>query len=98
MQIQSNVACRLRLYATQGAQASDALRPASQPLFASMQSQCICDLVLNATTGFTWVLAPEAIGSDLSVSPSGNIYYNLTNLNNTTETVAVTLTYLPMET
>jgi hypothetical protein len=96
--ISANVPCRLRLYATSGAASVDASRTSAQPLFSSEQSECICDITLNATTGLTWVLAPMAYGSDTDSPPSGNISYNLTNLTNTTQTVSVTLTYLPLET
>lgn len=90
--------CRLRLYATSGAASADLNRPAGTPLFSSMQSQCICDIVLNASTGTSWVLAPLPTGSDLDSPPTANISYNLTNLTNTVQTVEVTLTYLPTET
>jgi len=93
-----NVPSRLRLYATSGARDNDASRTPQQPLFSSSQNECICDVILNSTTGLTWVLAPTAYGSDCSGSPTGNIAYNLTNLTNTTQTVTVTLTYLPLET
>jgi hypothetical protein len=44
------------------------------------------------------VLAPQPNGCNCESSPSSNIAYSLTNLSNETQTVAVTLTYLPEET
>lgn len=98
MIVATTVPCRLRLYSTSGARDADLTRPPEVPLFSSSQSQCICDLVLNAATGLTWVLAPQPNGCDCAASPTGDIAYTLTNLSNTTQTVAVTITYLPEET
>ena len=97
MSVASTVPCRLRLYNTTGARDSDAGRPPETPLFSSTQHQCICDLLLNAATGLTWILSPQPNGSDGAGTPTGDIAYILTNLSNTTQTVDVTITYLPEE-
>jgi hypothetical protein len=98
MAVSTNVACRLRLYSTSGARDSDAGRGPEEPLFSYQQNGCICDIVLNALTGNTWLLSPKPNGCDDAATPTGDIAFNLTNLSNTTQTVSVTLTYLPEET
>jgi hypothetical protein len=96
--VSTNVTCRLRLYATAAAASSDANRGTTPPPQGYQGLEIICDIVLNATTGLTWVLSPEALGSDGSGSPTGVISYNLTNLSSTTQTMNLTLTYLKLET
>lgn len=98
MKVVVNVPCRIELYNTQAASNADLNRPAGQPLYSYQQSECICDILLNAATGLTWVLAPAALGFDASASPSGSIFFNLTNDSGATQIVNVTLTYLPLET
>jgi len=46
--VSANVQCRLRLYASSGAASADATRTSAQLLFSTEQSQCICDITLNA--------------------------------------------------
>ncbi len=98
MQAVVNVPCRIQLYNTQAAANADLNRPPGQPLNSTQQSECICDILLTAATGLTWILAPAAMGFDGQATPTGNIAFNLTNESGTLQTVTVTLTFLPMET
>lgn len=98
LQVAVDVPCRIELYSTQAAANADLARPPGQPLYSTEQSECICDILLNAATGLTWILAPAAMGFDGQAMPTGNIFFNLTNNSGVTQTVTVTLTFLPLET
>lgn len=97
LQIDVTVACRVRLYSTTGARDADASRTPQVRPDDSTQHGVICDIVLNAATGLTWLLNPSAFGSDGKATPDGVIGYNVSNGSNVTQTVGVTITYLPEE-
>jgi hypothetical protein len=86
---------RIRLYSSAAARTADLTRSvySSPPL--GTQHQVIMDLILNAATGYNWVMSPLARGA----SSDGNaiLYYTLDNLEITTQNLSVTLTYLKGE-
>lgn len=88
---------RVRLYSTAAFRDADLSRFATQAPVAGTQHGVILDIVLNATTGLTWILSPTARGSDCAGSPTGSIAYNVTNLGAGNQQVQATLTYVVNE-
>jgi hypothetical protein len=92
---------RVRLYSTAAARDADVARGLVPPT-SGTQSEVILDINLTSTganpTGLTWILTPEANGSNGDSSPSTNIYYNVTNNSGATRAINVTFKYLILET
>lgn len=87
---------RLRLYSNATAQTNDVNRSVYVPPQIQTQHGVIMDLVLNTTTGYTWVMSPIARGS-LS-DDDGKLYYTIDNLTGASNTFAVTVNFLGGET
>jgi hypothetical protein len=92
-----NRPARVRLYSTAAALTADASRLATVPPTAGAQHGVILDIVLNVTTGLTWILSPSADGSNLEASPSSAISYAITNNDVGAGTVTATFTCIVEE-
>lgn len=84
--------CRIRLYKTAAARTADASRAFGNTSYIGTQHKMILDLLLNAITGLTWALAPEAIGSNGDTPKTSVIYYAIENLSGSAHTVSVDFT------
>jgi hypothetical protein len=91
-------ACRIRLYTTAALRVLDASRPFGTNPTAGTQHGVICDLYLNATTGLTWLMSPEALGACNEASVTTSIPYAIENRSGSSSTVQVTFTVTLMET
>ena len=93
--IEVSCACRVRLYSTAACQSADLAlsRPATQAPTYGSQHGVILDIVLDATTGLTWVLSPLTYGADCAASPDGNINYSVTNLSGSLQAGGITVTF-----
>jgi hypothetical protein len=87
---------RVRLYSTAAARDADATRPYTTPITVGTQHGMICDLQLDTADNLSWVMSPEAEGSNVDTG-TATIYYNITNLEASTKSLSVTFTYLPEE-
>jgi hypothetical protein len=88
--------CRIRLYSTAAQMVADAPRAFTTPVTAGSMHGLIADLLLNAST-LTWIMSPDALGSNMEATPSSSISYNIENLDVVTGTVGVTFTFNAME-
>ena len=87
---------RVRLYSSATARDNDVARPHTVPIASGTQHGMICDLYLDTSDKLTWILSPEAEGSNMDDGTS-TVYYSVTNLENATESLSVVFTYLPLE-
>lgn len=97
----SNKKFRLRLYSTSAARTADASRPFTVPLALGTQHGCILDLYINQVGAVTpWTMTPNVFGSNGDAVPPSttNIYAAVTNIDTSTQTIAVTINFVIMET
>lgn len=92
MKVVATRPCRIRLYSTAAQLTADAARPFATAIAAGTDHGLIVDLLLDASH-LSWILSPEAEGSNLETSPSANISYSIQNVDVTTGTVGVDFTY-----
>lgn len=98
----TNQPFRLQLYQTSAARTADASRPYSVPLLLGQGSGVLLDLYLpqtgNAVTPF--FLMPNVFGTNGDATPpvTSNIYASVTNLSGSTQTIAVTINFVIVET
>lgn len=88
----------LRLYSTSAARSADASRPYTVPLALGTQHGCLLDLYIDqsiATTPFT--LSPPVVGSNDDGSQVTTIYASVQNIDTTTQTIQVTISYVELE-
>lgn len=95
MKVAVSAPCRLRLYTTPAQRDADLNRAAGTA--PTGQAGVIMDILLNNTTGLSWILAPQAPGQDSQDLPNGQIAYNLTNLSGAPADLQITLTFLSGE-
>lgn len=95
MKVAVSAPCRVRLYCTPAMRDADVNRPAGTN--PTGDHGVIMDILLNNTTGLSWILAPQATGQDAQATPNGQIAYNLTNLSGATADLQVALTFLSGE-
>lgn len=86
---------RIRIYASSAARTADLARNRYTPPTPGAQHQVIMDLVLTASTGYTWVMSPLARGSNPVGSPIA--YYTVDNLDTTNQVQQLSLIYLTNE-
>ncbi len=91
-------ACRVRLYTTDSLRTADASRLFGTDPTAGSQHGVICDVLLTAVTGLTWLMSPEALGSCNEAVVTVSIPYSIQNLSGSASTVQVTFTVTAMET
>lgn len=88
---------RVRLYATTTKRDADAARTIGTAIDAATSHGMYMDFVTSASV-LTWTLPIMVDGANREASRSSAIPITVTNLDSTTGTVAVTITYLPTET
>jgi hypothetical protein len=94
LQVETDVAARVRLYATPGDRTADAARPIGTD--PTGDHGVILDHV--TTPGdLEWRMSPTVDGSSMEATPVAGIAAAITNLSGATDTVQVTLTYVPTE-
>jgi len=92
---------RLQLYATSAARTADAARPYSVPIALGTQQGIILDLYIDQISVVTpWLMSPTVFGSNGDAVPPSttNIYASVTNIDSSTQTIAVTVNFVIMET
>lgn len=93
-----NKKCRLRLYATSAARTADLARGFTIPLALGAQHGCIADFYFDQGYAVDpWSCSPVVEGANLDASPSSSIYATITNMDTSTQTIVVTLTYVQIE-
>ena len=91
----ANGACELRIYGSASAMAIDASRPLDAPLAAELGNNMITDVVLD-TAPFNWYWQ-NRLGANSNVPQTPNSYVAVTNLGSTPNTIALTITFLQLE-
>jgi hypothetical protein len=91
-----NTAVRVELYSTAAARASDMSRPAATPPGYGNEQGLIADFNLpNAPT--IWATDPAVIGGNGDTPQTNVIYFTITNIGMASETPALTLNYVPLQ-
>jgi hypothetical protein len=86
---------RVQLYGTQQAQSSDAYRGLDVPPPAGTLQGLICDVALD-TAPYNWEFQ-DRVGANSNTPQTSAIYVTLTNIGSASETVTLTLVYVPLE-
>lgn len=106
-EVKVSAAARVRIYATQASQIADtgtitggvpsANRPRTQPPLLGTQHGVIFDLYLNSPDKFIWKMSPAAVGFNLDDPTSSTIYYVVDNISGVTQSIVVTIQFIPSE-
>lgn len=94
LQVQVDRSSRVQFYSTAAFRDADT-RAYGVPPSPAEQNGIIADFGLGGAE--TWVCSPPVVGANADSSPSGVVYYRITNLSGSTSTVTVTLTIVPLE-
>lgn len=98
LKVVAGVGARVRLYSTAALRDADLTRTQFVPPTPGTEHGVYVDLFLDGIEApLTWNLNPIAIFANADVSPSTKIYYNVTNLSGSTQTVTVTFTHVESE-
>lgn len=96
--ITSNKKCRIRLYQTSAARTADLNRPYSVPIALGSQLGLIADFYFDQVNAVTpWACMPDVFGSNQDGSVSASIYASVTNIDTSTQTIAITYTIVQLE-
>jgi hypothetical protein len=90
-------AARARIYATQAAQTSDALRPDSMALNFETTSGIFCDVTLDFPP-FTWIMTPTPNGANGDFPQTANAYVTVNNVAQTSSAITVAFQYVALTT
>lgn len=95
LRVATNTPARVQLYGTAQALAADGYRGLDVPPPAGTVQNIICDVVLD-TAPYQWSFQ-DRIGANADNPQTTALYVKLTNLDNTTDQITMTLTYVPLE-
>jgi hypothetical protein len=90
-----NSPVRVQMYGTAQAQSFDAARGLDVPPPAGTTQNIICDVALD-TAPFNWAFQSR-VGSNGDSPQKSTVYVTLTNLDTKSDTITVTLSYVPLE-
>ena len=90
-----SVPARVRFYKNAALRDADLTRPNSVPPTPGTDHGVLADLYLDSS--LTWDLDPVTIITNLDVSRSARIYYNITNIGVSSQTISATMTYVASE-
>lgn len=89
---------RVQLYATESKMEADETREIGQMPVSGKPHGVILDFAAVSTPSYlSFVLSPPAVGANQESVPSSAIPIRITNLDSTTQSITVTLTFVPVE-
>ncbi|VVB52826.1 Uncharacterised protein [uncultured archaeon] len=99
--VQTTAISRIQLYATAAARdtSPEPTRPLSVPPTPGLDNGVIADFYLTGQPGIPLLFgcSPPIVGANEDTSPTGTVYWRITNLSGSTNTITVTINFLEME-
>lgn len=95
LSISVSSAARIRIYATAGAQTTDAIRGDGTALNFETTPGVICDVTIDSAP-WTWVMTPTPNGSNGDAPQTSTSYITVDNVSMSSSTYQITLQYVPL--